>query len=170
MSPGNYRKWSSHLGNAITIATGVPVVMSAIAGIWAYLSGPGLPIAIVVLAVFMMTLWCCIGFLWLRDRTKSQSAATQLDCSWGLRVDGAFLTRDVTSAEFEWQVALQLRNVLSWPVRIDTMRTYLEIESVVPNTRIDVQVPVVLTAGATYGVHTFYWWTAPCASVDTLML
>jgi hypothetical protein len=21
-----------------------------------------------------------------------------------------------------------------------------------------------------YGVHTFYWWTAPCASVDTLML
>ena len=101
----------------------------------------------VALAAFMMTLWCCIGFLWLRDRTKSQTSG--LDCSWGLRVDAAFLNRDISSADFDWQVTLQLRNVLNWPLKIETLKTHLEIESIVPSGKIDFNVPAILTAGAT---------------------
>lgn len=143
-----WAKWSPHLGNAITIATGFPVVISALAGLWAYLSGRGLSVALVTLAVFMMSLWCCIGFLWLRDRANSQGGSPNLDCSWSLRVDAALLNRDSSNPDLEWQVSIQLRNVLAWPIKIDTIHTHVEIENIVPGTTIDYKVPAVLTAGA----------------------
>jgi hypothetical protein len=146
-----WSKWSSHLSNAITIATGIPLMTGAVAGLWAYMSGAGLSVVLVALSVFMMTLWCCIGFLWLRDRAKSE-ARGPLDCSWGLRVDGAFLNRDF-SGVYEWQVSLQLRNVLGWPLKAEVMKTYAEIENIVPNNKMEINLPAVLTAGAVININ-----------------
>ncbi|WP_428483518.1 hypothetical protein [Rhodopila sp.] len=150
MDPFGWSKWSSHLGNAITIATGIPALSSVVAGLWAYLVGAGISIFLVVLAAFTMTLWCCIGILWLKDRAQSIGRRPALDCSWGLRVDAAFLNRDVTS-NFEWQVVIQFRNVLDWPIRVDTIKTFVEIENVTPSTQMEYKIPVVLTKGSTTG-------------------
>jgi magnesium-transporting ATPase (P-type) len=105
IDPLHWSKWSPHVGNAITIATGIPTVIGMLAGLWAYvsLSGPPIVLAIVALAVFMMTLWCCIGVLWLVNRSRNSSFGDPrlVDCSWGLRVDSAALCHDVANTKAE---------------------------------------------------------------------
>ena len=85
-----WSKWSPHVGNAVTIVTGIPFVIAAGAALWAYLSpSKGLAVALVALAAFMMALWCCIGFLWIRDRSKPASPIQTVpvrDCAWGLEI------------------------------------------------------------------------------------
>jgi hypothetical protein len=89
--------------NAITIALGIRAVLSGIAGWWAIINHRGLFPAVNALAVFMMALWCCIGFVWLRDR--GNAGRRVLDSAWGLIIDISFFNFDLTG-EIYCQVSI----------------------------------------------------------------
>ena len=135
-----WSKWSPHVGNAITIATGIPVLSAAIAGVWAYLApSNGLAVALVTLASFMMALWCCIGFLWLRDRSKqaSYSQHLSLDAQYGLLVDTITMTRDAKNPTAEWLVKVVFRNILEFPIKMVVIEERLIIENRAPDIMIE---------------------------------
>jgi hypothetical protein len=117
-----WSKWSPHLGNAITIATGVPVVIAMATAAWASISpSRGLFVALAALAAFMMALWCCIGFLWLRDRMRPMQPIQTVplrDCSWGLDIASIMLNYDPGSPHFEWMFFFVFVNSLTWPIRL----------------------------------------------------
>ncbi len=145
-----WSRWSPHLGNAITIATGFPVVIGMLAGLWAYFSGAGLHVALVGLASFVMSLWSYIGILWLIDRTNNAASISKnfSSCAWGLRFDSAILNRDPGMPDFEWQIKAMLRNSKPFPIRIDYLEQRVVIENRVPDTKLSlVGVPIVIGAG-----------------------
>jgi hypothetical protein len=156
IDPFRWSRWSPHLGNAITIALGIPVVISSIAGWWAYVSGAGLSIAFVILAAFMMSLWCSIGILWLMDRAEKTSPdnARLIDCSWGLRIDALDLTRDLGNPNGEWQVRLILRNAKTVTLKAATMHRMLTIEGMVPTEKLEYSgFPYIVGPGEAFGFY-----------------
>lgn len=143
-----WTKWSPHLGNAITIVLGVPAMIGIAAGWWAYLApSSGLVVAMIDLAAFMMTLWSCIGFLWLKDRNRVRYGVATLDCSWGLRFDGAFLNHNPNN-DLEWQVRIVVRNSMPFPIRGDIIEQRIIIEGRVPDVKMEAKpFPFVLGPG-----------------------
>ena len=145
-----WSKWSPHVSNAIAIVTFIPILSGIMAGVWAYLSGAGLSVALAVLAVFVMTLWSCIGILVLIDRHRREADARLVDCSWGLRVDSATLIREVLHPQLEWQLNIQVRNVRSIPLKMDVLETRLVIENIVPTGTFEHSgIPFILRPGET---------------------
>ena len=150
----SWSKWSPHLGNAITIATGVPVVLSMIAGVWAHLSGSGLSIAMVVIAVFMMSLWCCIGVIWLSDRAKSLSnkyVRADYDCSWSLTVEYPQIQKDAHTPLAEYQFRVHLINTSTYPIKYVVQEATTTLVNRVPKSTANLYTPGVLArlGGAT---------------------
>jgi hypothetical protein len=149
-----WSKWSPHLGNAITIATGIPVVSGLAVGAWASLSGTGLSVLMVSLAVAMMTLWCCIGFLWLRDRSHSSDRMRNIDCSWALRVDAAYLCHEVGNPAVEWQLQMNLRNSRNLPLRVDILENNITLENMVPTEKMEYTgIPCIVGPGETFTLN-----------------
>ena len=95
-----------------------------------------------------MALWCCLGFLWLKDRNRSlKSTPIPLDCSWGLRIDGAILNYNASN-ELEWQLRLLIRNSRAFPIRGDITEQRLIIEGRVPDVKMERSLfPFVLGPG-----------------------
>jgi hypothetical protein len=155
--PFGWSKWSPHLGNAITIALGIPTMTGILAGAWAYMSGSGLSVAMVILAVFMMTLWCCIGILWLRDRAglgESRKGRRGADCAWGLRVEFVILSRDIAPSAFaEWQIQVGISNQLAWPLRVGVISHSVVIENIVPSLAAEKTPPPILMPNQTLSMN-----------------
>lgn len=154
----HWSQWSPHLGNAIAIATFVPTVIAGVAGLWAFLSpSGGLVVALIALAAFMMALWACIGMIWLRDRAARQDPhkiRKLLDCSWGLRVDGAFLNRDISeSSGGEWQISVQIRNTLNWPLRVDIVQHDAVIENIISDQILENKIPFIALPNQSIGIY-----------------
>lgn len=149
-------EWLGHFNTitGIAILFGVPV--SLFTGIgsaiwwrfdhlrWSY-------IAVLMLAVFGLTLWSWIGLIWLFDRAKNAKPPVvkrDLNCEWGLAVDGAFLNFDAVSP-IACQITLVLRNLLSWPLRIEIIQQAASVDAVTPNKQVDMSPPVVIPQGGT---------------------
>ncbi len=146
MSKLSWTERTSFLSNAVTIAVGLPALISSVAGLWAYFSPKSISIVLVMLFVFLSTLWCCIGFLWLRDRkirVDPHTGRQSLDCSWGLVVESAFIGIDQNST-ISVQISIHLRNMLTWPLRADVLLRSVVIENRTPDQPIPDPVPAIV--------------------------
>lgn len=146
-----WSKWSPHAGNAITIATGIPTISSIIAWVWAHVTGNDLSTFVVVLAVFAMTLWCCVGVIWLRDRgavMSSRKGRSASECAWGLRAESVVLGHDISpTAAAQWQFSILLLNQLKWPIRVEVEVQHLVVEHRTPKTTLNNAPPHILMPG-----------------------
>jgi len=177
-NPGTLRamrrilEWLGHFNTitGIAILFGVPV--SLFTGIgsaiwwrfdhlrWSY-------IAVLMLAVFGLTLWSWIGLIWIFDRAKAVSSSKlpvkpTLDCAWGLAVDGAFLAFDPNNP-IACQVTVNLRNLLSWPLRIEVVAHQAQVEGMVPDMTVSPSPPAVVPQGTfvTVGFNGYKKGTIP---------
>lgn len=134
-----WSKWSPHLSNAISIATAIPIIVGAISGIYAYLNNIGsITIAIYVLVGFTMTLWSCIGLIWLKDRSKPRMPVKTMlirDCAWGLDITSVamhYVPEIMIDDLHEWSFSFFFKNHLSWPVRISIEEARIIINHMTP--------------------------------------
>lgn len=153
-----WSRWSPHVGNAITIVGGVPIMSALGTAIWAYLSpSRGLEVALVALAAFMMTLWCCIGYIWITDRRKQAKEPVIMsawDCAWAIRITAAFLVRDLGPQNSEWQIFLHIRNSKNIPIKIDIVEQKCIIENMVPDVKLEIiGIPHVIGPYETFQIN-----------------
>ena len=129
-------EWLGHINNSVTFATwvGLPVTLtaSAFAAFWAYVQRMGTLSAVLIFCfIFVSVLWSWIGTVWLWDRSRPGGRKTR-DSSWGVVIDSVFIAYSPGQERF-CQFSATIRNVLSWPLRVEVDETFVQAGNRVPD-------------------------------------
>jgi hypothetical protein len=122
-----WSKWSPHVGNALTIWGGLPLIMSAFAGVWADLSKPGLSVFLVIVFVFTMALWACIGLVWLRERKRGPTVGQIPDFAYGIVLDGFVFNFDPSNPTYSHALTFEIKNLVDTPIKCEYFNAHIHI-------------------------------------------